>query len=118
MSSRDQQLEALYAQLPTIDCQGHCWESCGPIIMSTAERQRIADTGVDIPHAAQLLATGAATCPALTMLHQCSVYDIRPLICRIWGATRELWCTWGCRPSRLLSRDEAHGLIRKAGAIR
>lgn len=44
------QLDALYAEVPTIDCQGLCWDSCGRIDMSNAERRRIqAERGVDIP---------------------------------------------------------------------
>jgi Fe-S-cluster containining protein len=103
-------LDALYAELPRIDCVGLCRDTCGPIDMSRAERQRIARAGVDIP-AGSLI---TYDCPALTMLGQCSVYKIRPLICRIWGLTKRLHCNYGCRPSRWLTEPEAYTLIARA----
>lgn len=110
---RNAQLDALYAELPGIDCQGRCWDSCGPIDMSGQERRRISDTGVYIPKGS-FTHVGPMPCPALTMLHRCSVYEIRPLICRIWGLTRELPCTYGCRPERYLTEPEAFEFLARA----
>jgi Fe-S-cluster containining protein len=114
--NRDEQLDALYAELPTIECQGHCWDSCGPIDMAAGERARIREAGVDIP-AGRFTVTGPKTCEALTWAHQCSVYDIRPLICRLWGLNREMVCNFGCKPSRLLSDRETYELIARAHEI-
>ena len=36
-------LDALYAELPHLECRGLCWHSCGPIDMSHTERDRIAE---------------------------------------------------------------------------
>ena len=38
-------LEALYSELPSLECRGLCWHSCGPVDMSITERERIADLG-------------------------------------------------------------------------
>lgn len=112
--SRDAELDALYAELPSIECQGMCWDSCGPIEMTSAEHARIKrETGVDIPPG-RFLRDGPSACPALGMLHTCTVYEVRPLICRIWGMTRRLRCNYGCRPSRLLSEPEAYEFIARA----
>jgi Fe-S-cluster containining protein len=111
-----EQLDQLYAELPTIACQGMCWDSCGPIEMTVAERERISRAGVDIPQGSYLR-DGPALCPALTMLHQCSVYEIRPLICRIWGMTRRMRCNFGCKPDRYLSEPEAYEFIARAMEI-
>lgn len=109
---RDAELEQLYAELPALDCQGRCAESCGPIAMSALERQRIEARGVK-------LMPLAMTCPALTQLGRCSVYEVRPLICRLWGLVEQMACPWGCRPEggflddatarRLLARAEVIG---------
>lgn len=109
----DAELDELYAQLPTIECQGFCWDSCGPIDMAGAERARIARAGVNIPQGS-FTRDGPSLCPALTMLHQCSVYEIRPLICRLWGLSRRLRCNYGCKPSRQLSEPEMYELIARA----
>jgi Fe-S-cluster containining protein len=111
--NRAAELDALYAELPTIDCQGMCWDSCGPIFTSNAEHDRIAEAGVDIAQGS-FLRDGPSLCPALTMLHQCSVYEIRPMICRLWGLSRRLRCNYGCKPSRVLSEPEMYELLARA----
>lgn len=112
-ADRAQQLDDLYAELPAIDCQGLCWDSCDRIDMSRAERRRIAaDAGVEIPDGTK--AAGPTLCVALTMFRQCGVYEIRPLICRLWGLIESLPCTFGCRPDRYLTDQEAYEFIARA----
>lgn len=112
--SPDEELDALYAELPKIDCQGHCHTACGPIDMSTAERKRIRLTyGVNIP-VGSALRDGPSDCVALTWSKQCSVYDVRPLICRIYGLTKGLPCAYGCRPDRWLSEREFFEFLARA----
>lgn len=84
-------MEELYEQLPTIQCRGKCQHSCGPIDMSNVERDRIRSRGVEIPRL-------SGTCPALTFLGGCRVYDIRPMICRLWGLVEPMACPHGCMP--------------------
>lgn len=50
-------------------------------------------------------------CPLLTPGKRCSVYEHRPMICRIWAMTKKLRCPFGCRPSRWLSDKEAGALL-------
>lgn len=102
------QLDQLYAQVPTIACQGLCHESCGPLVIDPPERERIiARTGRNIPNL-------ATTCPALTMFGRCSVYADRPLLCRLWGVVESMPCPWGCRPERTLTDAEGHALLAQA----
>jgi Fe-S-cluster containining protein len=90
---QDRQLDALYDSLPAMRCQGHCSDACGPIAMSVRERARI------IERARAPVTCGAhATCSMLTPERRCSVYDIRPMICRLWGLVRSMKCPYGCRP--------------------
>lgn len=115
--AQDRALDALYAELPAIECAGLCWDSCGPIDMSAAERTRIARvSNMDIPRG-NFLRDGPSLCPALTIFKRCSVYEIRPLICRIWGLTKMLPCSYGCRPDRWLTEPEAYELIARAHEI-
>lgn len=110
----EEQLQAIYDQIPPLDCKGLCQNACGPIAMSALERRRIEERGVVIPPytltAGASWRSGAQThrCPALTRDGKCSVYDVRPYICRAWGAGRALMaCEHGCRPegSRLKARQ-------------
>ncbi|MDP4501036.1 YkgJ family cysteine cluster protein [Nonomuraea turcica] len=95
-------LEALYVQVPDVGCKGLCQEACGPIDMHPYERARIRRAGVTIPRPAEalerILAGEDYTCPALVD-GRCSVYEIRPLICRAWGASEAMPCPYGCRPA-------------------
>ncbi len=112
-----QQLDELYAKIPRIECRGQCWDTCGPIDMATAERTRINDVaGVDIPRGT-FAYDGPSTCPALGMMKTCTVYEIRPLICRLWGVAEGMPCTYGCRPERYLTEAETYELLAQAHDI-
>lgn len=93
-------LDDLYKLVPAVECRGKCQQACGPIDMSTAEHRRIVNLGVIIPRATQAKSVNdlAMTCPALTMLGTCRVYQVRPMICRLWGAIESMACPHGCRP--------------------
>jgi Fe-S-cluster containining protein len=43
----------------------------------------------------------------------CKVYDVRPYVCRIWGAVRAMQCPHGCRPDRFLTVNETIDLQRQ-----
>lgn len=120
-----EQIKSVYESLPTLNCKGWCWHSCGPIDMSDAEHDRITALGVDIPvfdqDAAQRWAENEKLyCPALEFGVDvaggigCSVYQDRPLICRLWGVTESMRCEFGCEPSETLSDKESFALLFKA----
>ncbi len=88
-------LERLYAQLPRMQCQGLCADSCFSLVQTRLERDFVAvRAGVQLG----LVQAPPTACPALTMLRQCSVYETRPMICRLWGMTRAMKCQYGCEP--------------------
>lgn len=98
-------LEAVYAKVPKIECKQLCHAYCGPIAMSRLEwvRWKAAHGGEPQPRS-------DLTCPALEC-GICTVYEARPMICRLWGTTPELACPHGCVPERWLSDKEAHQLL-------
>ncbi|NRQ31217.1 hypothetical protein HII36_05120 [Nonomuraea sp. NN258] len=117
-SDMDAALDELYAKVPQPGCKGLCVDSCGPVGMNPREHQRIRERGVKIPHhrdaLAQLIETGDYSCPALAD-GQCSVYDIRPMSCHLWGAVESMPCPYGCRPEEgLLSDAEGHTLLARS----
>lgn len=93
----------MWAGVPDMACRGLCQESCGPIAASPVEIRLLAEHGVRIeadPIKALASAFSGAPvpdCPALVD-GRCSVYDVRPTICRLWGAVPEMQCPWGCVP--------------------
>jgi Fe-S-cluster containining protein len=116
-------LEALYAELPSLECRGLCWHSCGPVDMSVTERERIADLGVTIPGytreaAERYRTTGKVdACPALGPFKTCGVHAARPMICRLWGSTENMRCPHGCRPDRELSEAEGYEFLERSREI-
>lgn len=56
------------------------------------------------------------TCPALVD-GQCSVYDDRPLICRLWGVTEGLPCPYGCEPDSVVPDADAFGMLSESLVI-
>jgi Fe-S-cluster containining protein len=104
-------LDALYAEMPTLDCKGKCAESCGPIVMSRVEWARLTETVGYEPKG-----TADLTCPLLDG-ERCSVYAIRPTICRLWGMVEAMPCEWGCQPSRILTNREGFAFLERAGEL-
>lgn len=110
--SRRAELEALYAELPSLSCRGLCTDSCGPISMSRIEWQRICRRS----RSETLTLLPDMTCPMLDD-GRCSVYDIRPMICRLWGLVETMTCPWGCKPDRYLTHEEGGEFLRRAMEI-
>ena len=114
-SDTDAELAAFYALVPAMkDCRGLCWISCGPADMSGRERQRIRGRGIRITSSDTARQEPAFFCEALTGEGRCAVYDIRPMACRLWGATKDMPCPYGCQPERWLSEGEGFELTMRA----
>jgi hypothetical protein len=101
-------LDALYAQLPTMTCQGRCAYACAAITLTDLEARRLQLAG----HAKPRTVNGR--CVYLTSHGRCDVYAVRPLICRAWGLIRMLSCPHGCVPDRWLTDPE---FLRLAQAV-
>jgi Fe-S-cluster containining protein len=90
-----------WTKVPPMQCKGLCADSCGPIEASPLERRLLAAHGVRLPSVEdalmEMLAGGDGKCPALRE-GRCSVYDVRPTICRLWGVVEGMPCPHGCVP--------------------
>lgn len=117
----DAELEAHYAKVPEIGCKGLCADACGPIDGGPRELVRMARAGVRLPPREVAIRKMASTpdnyeCPALVN-GRCSTYAARPMVCRVWGASEDLPCPYGCRPTggeRLLTSAETLALLDAA----
>ena len=93
--SKTRTLEQLYRDIPATSCPPGCGQCCGPTPVTPEEAQALG------------LATGSVTTPtdaqgtcAFLRDARCTVYERRPLMCRLFGASREpgLACDLGCKP--------------------
>jgi Fe-S-cluster containining protein len=104
-------IESIYARLPRLACQGLCDDSCGPIGLTEVEAQRIEATLHRLP-----VLSADLRC-SLLVNGRCQAYPLRPLICRLYGLAEHMLCPHGCRPDRLLTREEANALLAEVSAI-
>jgi Fe-S-cluster containining protein len=99
-------LETLYALIPDVACRGLCVAACGPLALSHLERTRLERrTG------RKLRDVQAYACPLLKQ-GRCSVYAIRPAICRSYAAAENMICPYRCEPERYLTVSEQEQLLR------
>lgn len=104
-------LETLYAQIPRIACQGLCQEACGPLGMAYLEWVQIRrKSPLRLAEAKQV------ACPLLKR-GRCTVYAVRPIICRLWGTAENMPCPWSCRPERYLTMTEADALMHQVDEL-
>lgn len=113
------QLDAIYAELPTIACKGECAIACGPIPLTDLEARRLQlATHVKPRTVIKLLADGAIERERERCIYlendRCRAYAVRPLICRAWGLVRMLSCMHGCLPDHWLKDTE---FVRIAQAV-
>lgn len=107
-----EELQALYAELPSIDCQMKCQSYCSKIAVSVEEFDILAEAAGFEPHGDP----GCDTCPLLGEDGLCTVHEVRPMICRLWGLTETMQCPWGCKPSpRYLTEEECYSYLLRAG---
>lgn len=121
---QDLMLAELYAKVPDARCKGLCQDQCTSIAASRREAQRMAESGFPIPTTARPVMreyrrTGIAEpCAALGDDGRCRAYEVRPLICRLYGSAEGLRCPHGCEPEGGLMPDsEAALLIKRAKRI-
>lgn len=107
-----------------MNCLGLCADCCGPVEGGRREMVRMARAGVRLPPrrdaVLQMLRNdGEYSCPAL-VAGRCSVYAARPAVCRVFGASVDMICPYGCRPApgqRLLTSAETHAILDEARCV-
>lgn len=98
------ELQAVYDKLPPMACKRLCRECCGPIAFTPIEAYLMEQAGAgDEVHAMEDEDGGTfwlvePVCPLLDWKGECSIYDARPFICRLWGLTETMKCPHGCVP--------------------
>lgn len=114
----NKKLKQIYQQVPNIECKGLCHTTCGVIPLSNIENKSISNQiGYDF-NANQLshVQNGSLTCPLLKE-DKCSIYNNRPLVCRLYGVVEKMKCIYGCKPVKYLDEKKARRLIKKLESL-
>lgn len=119
----DRTLRMLYREVPEVHgCMRACGQCCGPVPWSPAELERVegripAGT-VRVPapgtpgHTVLVHPLQPRSCPMLGPDKACTVYEARPLMCRMFGAVEadNMRCPLGAKAKRPLSDAQGHRL--------
>jgi hypothetical protein len=99
-------IEDLYSLIPGLGCPGGCIDCCrvfGIPSQTRIETKRIADYLA--AEGRRIKTARGTTCPYISP-GGCTIYPVRPLICRLYGVAPNVPCREGVRPLRLLHEDE------------
>lgn len=108
----DAVLEEVYATLPGIACKGLCARSCGPVMSTPAEAKRAGAAVTHLRDDVVLWNTPDRKLRCQKLRNgRCTIYEVRPAICRLWGLVEGKPCLWGCEPERMLTDAEAAAFL-------
>jgi Fe-S-cluster containining protein len=122
--SKYKKLQELYKKIPEIECKGLCHPSCTIVPAAKIEikraRERMGGKNPFNPIYAirelQKKTPNVLSCAALKN-EKCSIYNARPAICRLYGVSEGLECPFGCKPKKMISKQEAYALVREIEAL-
>ena len=108
-------IEDIYELIPDLMCAKGCYACCknfGVPSRTEVEDKRIKEFLQQ--HSRPLGEAQGKTCPYLDEdLSEggCSIYPVRPLICRLYGTSPNYLCKMGVTPVRLLQEDEEEDIF-------
>ena len=103
-------IEDLYELIPLLLCTEGCYECCKSF--GVPSRTKVEDARIKEflqEHSMQQGEAEGNTCPYLDEDQAeggCSIYPVRPLICRLYGTSPNYLCKMKVRPVNLLEEDE------------
>lgn len=105
-AKRLRKLKNLYDLIPKIKCRGKCQHSCTEVALSIGEVKHLYKI------TRKPIKQEKGFCTYLEG-GNCSVYDDRPAVCRMWGVVESLRCPHGCEAERVMTDAEARNLFRQ-----
>ncbi len=122
-------LETLLAKIPDLECLGFCVESCNQFEVFPAEIKEIKQYCIEnkIPFTPFLnheqliekVENENSHCNGCEYLkdRKCTIYPVRPVICRLWGNVDTMKCHFGCQPKKYLYDYEGKDILREVQAL-
>ena len=120
-------LQAIYDQMPTVECTGACTDECTLIPMTPLEAEAVKKASLrplvfeECTAAGHVILVpdpfgGRLKCPLLVG-GKCSVYQSRPFICRAYGVSAGLECREGCKADNPLTKEQAMKLLKQVSKL-
>lgn len=110
-------IDHILGGVPQFKCLDGCHDCCGPVVMSRLEWlriiRRVGRSEKDLQkEATNRIEAGNFECIFLGE-SGCNIYDIRPAVCRVFGASehRRLTCPHGAKPEKPLTAKETDAMI-------
>ena len=97
-----EKLQFIYSKIPKVKCKGYCSSYCSAIGLEKIEVLNILDKYQEFEGQKQIRfgepqENGLIKCGYLDSNDRCSIYDRRPILCRLFGATEiMLQCPMNC----------------------
>ena len=113
MTCNSRKIDHLRQRIPSFACVPGCHDCCGPVTASSEEMARL-PVKSDAEHDAAL---AEFNCVHLGP-QGCTVYDERPLICRLFGTTPRLPCPNGQRPEEWIDERVEKGVHQLIASTR
>jgi len=110
-----EQLKKIYSKIPSFDCK-HCNECCGPVIWFEPEdlliKEYMSENNVKrIVWTKEEFEKNNMKCPYLKN-SRCSIYPVRPLVCRLQGVVSDLICKQKINQINI-SNDELKNILEE-----
>ena len=90
----------------TTPCKPGCHDCCGPVPFSPWERKQ---AGGRKP-------TNGQDCGFLTETG-CSIYEHRPIMCRLYGCVKPMKCPHGAGPRKMIGPAKAENIMKRYVAL-
>jgi hypothetical protein len=99
-------IEKLYRMIPSFKCMEGCSDCCSSLVPFAKSEWDSIPEKKDAK---------SIKCPYVTEDNGCSIHQVKPFMCRIFGAGKDplLKCPRGCGPEKPLSWEKARKLTNR-----
>lgn len=96
--------------IPSFTCIPGCHDCCGPHPWTKQEHERIWRWLQERGRPMLFARSWKETCPYADE-RGCSIYDVRPFLCRLYGVVPRMRCPHGRGPEKMLAEDQEARLV-------
>ncbi len=108
MSSIREIFEQNCNKIPEFHCKEGCGKCCGVHLITAFLKEH----GRKQQYAKEIL----DMCPYLDEKKRCTIYEVRPAICRLYGVVQAMQCPYR-KAQQYLSDDEVISILRACGVL-